>query len=206
MLLCILFAWIAPYVFQIPPDILHEVRWSILIVGIGAALKFPFFVYSAVFPATQRYDYANAIGIVTRLIQAAGVVAALSLELGLIGVSLAIFAANFVDYMIRRSLHANCCRRLRISPRLGDLHSLKSFCRLPSGLRLSTSANRLLAILRHRLDRPCSCRWPPFPTTRWRQPWLLISGRSWVRPRWFFFPRPRNYTHPEDLGSCRRCT
>ena len=70
-------------------------------VGIGAALQFPFFVFSAVFPATQRYDLANAVGVVTRLVQASGIVIALNLGFGLIGISVAVLGSNLLDYLIK---------------------------------------------------------------------------------------------------------
>ena len=64
----------------------------------------------------------------TRLVQAAGVVTALRLEAGLIGVSLAIFGTNLLDYMIKAVAGAGkLLPTLRISPRLGDLGSLKEF-------------------------------------------------------------------------------
>lgn len=91
----------ATSIFEIPPDISHEVFGCIVIAGASAALQSVFFSFSAVFTATQRLDVANAIGIATRLLYAAFVLAAIDQGYGLVGLSAAVTAAHAVDYAIR---------------------------------------------------------------------------------------------------------
>ncbi len=105
-------AFISPLIFDIPEELVSEAFWCILIVGIGSATQFALFPFAAIFPAAERFDIANYIGIATRLIGAACVLLALKLDYGLIGVSAATFFANFVDYLLRWRIS------LRIVPQL----------------------------------------------------------------------------------------
>jgi O-antigen/teichoic acid export membrane protein len=88
-------------IFRIERELHTEVFWAILIVGMSTAGQFIFFVYSAVFAATQRYEVSNAIGVTTRLLTVALTVFFLNLGFGLIGVCSAAALANLTDYMIR---------------------------------------------------------------------------------------------------------
>jgi O-antigen/teichoic acid export membrane protein len=115
----------AERLFVIPPHAADELRWSILIVGIGAALQFLFFPYSAVFPATQRFDISNAIGICTRILFAASVYVALERGYGLIGASVATTATTLIDYSIRALIAYRLIPGLRLSPGLANLARLR---------------------------------------------------------------------------------
>ncbi len=99
--LSVVAAYIAPHIFEVPPAMMREAFWCILIVGCSSAIQFALNPYGSVFTATQRFDLANAIGIVTRLLTAAGIVIALRMGEGLIGVSLATCSVSALDYIIR---------------------------------------------------------------------------------------------------------
>jgi len=101
VLLSIGAAYLAPHLFNVPPGLEYEAFWCIFIVGIGSATQFIFFPFAAVFPALQRFDLANLIGIGTRLLSAVCIIVALKADAGLIGVSLATCGMNLVDYLIR---------------------------------------------------------------------------------------------------------
>ena len=94
-------AVVAPFLFTIPPDMIREAFWCILIVGVSSALQIAFSPYASVFTATQRFDLTNLIAIIMRLLSAGGIVAAISMGHGLIGVSVAMGGANIVEYLIR---------------------------------------------------------------------------------------------------------
>jgi O-antigen/teichoic acid export membrane protein len=94
-------AYIAPHLFTIPPDMTQEAFWCILIVGISSAVQCVFSPFAAMFTSLQRFDLSNLIGIITRLLTAGGIVAALKTGHGLIGVSIAFCGANVIDYLIR---------------------------------------------------------------------------------------------------------
>lgn len=115
----------APLLFKIPNELASDVRWAIVVVGLGAALQFPFFVFSSVFVATQRYDLANVIGVTTRLAQAGGFVIALSLGYGLTGLSIALLATNSVDYLLRWWLALRLIPQLDVTPRRACFENIR---------------------------------------------------------------------------------
>lgn len=117
----------APYLFDLPTDVVGEVRWSIVIVGIGIAIQFPFFCYSAALTAAQRYDISNAIGIVTRLLSAALMVAVLRSGLGLIGIAAVTLAANVTDYALRAFATNWAIPQLRVRPGECDRSTFRDF-------------------------------------------------------------------------------
>jgi O-antigen/teichoic acid export membrane protein len=92
---------LAPHLFHLPAGMENEAFWCILIVGSSSAVQFALQPYTSIFTATQRFDLANAIGIVTRLLTAAGIVVALRSRMGLIGVSAATCAVSALDYVVR---------------------------------------------------------------------------------------------------------
>tara|TARA_R110002049_G_scaffold285698_2_gene466839 strand:+ start:57575 stop:59119 length:1545 start_codon:yes stop_codon:yes gene_type:complete len=127
MFVSITLALIAPFVFDIPPELVSEVRWAIVIVGGGAALQFPFYVFTSVFPSTQRYDLSNLIGITIRIAQAAAIVFALVQETGLVGVAVAVFVTNLLEYVIRWRVALRILPQLSIQWSLVALGSFREF-------------------------------------------------------------------------------
>jgi O-antigen/teichoic acid export membrane protein len=106
-------AYLAPRLFHLPPGMGREAFWCILIVGSSSAIQFALQPFTSIFTAKQRFDLANMIGVMTRLLTAGGIVLAIRLDLGLIGVSAATCLASAVDYVIRwRVAH-------RLAPGLG---------------------------------------------------------------------------------------
>ncbi|MEJ0084595.1 MAG: oligosaccharide flippase family protein [Pseudomonadota bacterium] len=108
-------AFVAPHVFDIPPHIAHEAFWCILIFGLGSSVQYALFPYAAIFPSAERFDVANYIGISTRLVTAALLLIVLKLDYGLIGVSAATFAANFIDYVLRWQISKRLVREVKFS-------------------------------------------------------------------------------------------
>lgn len=94
-------AFLVPHVFDIPSELERDAFWCVLIVGISAGIQFALQPFGSIFTARQRFDLANAIGIMTRLLTVAGIVTALSLGYGLVGLSLATCLASTIDYIIR---------------------------------------------------------------------------------------------------------
>jgi len=100
-LLAILGAWLAPGIFDIPTELQSEAFWCILIVGLGGAAQFALFPFAAIFPAAERFDIANYIGVASRIVGAILIVIALKRGYGLVGVSAATLASNLLDYLLR---------------------------------------------------------------------------------------------------------
>ena len=94
-------AYLVPHVLTIPADLQREAFWCILIVGCSSALQFALQPFASVFTATQRFDLATLIGILTRFLTAGGILLALKTGQGLVGVSVATCVTSAVDYVVR---------------------------------------------------------------------------------------------------------
>ena len=131
----------APYLFDLPENVISEVRWSILIVGLAIAIQFPFFCFSAALTAAQRYDISNAIGVVTRLMSAALIVVGLQRGYGLVGIATATLATNLLDYVLRFVAAHRVIPELRVRLGAFDREAFKDF--FTFGLwNTATSASR----------------------------------------------------------------
>ena len=118
-------AYLAPRLFRVPPEMTHEAFWCILIVGASTAIQFSLNPYGSVFTATQRFDLANGIGVVTRLLTAGAVVFSLKMGQGLIGVSLATCAVSALDYVIRWRVATRLAPQVQVSSRFVSLASVR---------------------------------------------------------------------------------
>lgn len=101
LLVSVALGFTAPWFIPVPRDMVKEVRWCIWIVGAAVALQFPFFTFSAVFSAAQRFDLSNAIGIPTRLVSALAFYLVLKAGYGLLGLAVVTAVTNLVDYGLR---------------------------------------------------------------------------------------------------------
>jgi O-antigen/teichoic acid export membrane protein len=108
-------AFVAPHIFNIPPELAREAFWCILIIGLGSSVQYALFPFAAIFPAAERFDIANYIGISTRLLTGAGLLISLKLGYGLVGASAATFIANLIDYLLRWQISRRMVRELRFS-------------------------------------------------------------------------------------------
>lgn len=110
-------AYVAPDVFDLPAEMIREAFWCILIVGFSSAIQFALSPFTSVFTATQRFDLANIIGVTTRLLTAGGIVLALEMGQGLVGVSAATCIVSAVDYLVRWRVAYRLAPQLEVSLR-----------------------------------------------------------------------------------------
>lgn len=123
-------AYLAPRIFDLPTGMENEVFWCLLIVGFASAVQFAFFSFGAVFTATQRFDLANLIGAMSRVLMAGSIYVVLSAGFGLIGISIVTCGANLIDYLIRWRVAYQLAPRLEVSWRginLARLREMGSF-------------------------------------------------------------------------------
>jgi O-antigen/teichoic acid export membrane protein len=118
-------AYFAPRILHLPGGMEQEAFWCILIVGTSSAIQFALQPYTSIFTAMQRFDLANAIGVVTRLLTAVGVVITLRSGLGLIGVSAVTCAVSLVDYIVRWRVARRLAPDVELSPRLARWSRLR---------------------------------------------------------------------------------
>ncbi len=116
---------LAPRIFDLPDNLERDAFWCILIVGSSSAIQFSLSSYTSVFTARQRFDLANAIGLGTRLLTAGGIVLALKMDAGLIGVSAATCAASAVDYVVRWRVARRLVPQLSVSWRRASVQRIR---------------------------------------------------------------------------------
>lgn len=81
---------------------LVDIIWTVVLVqAVGAAIKMPITPYGAVLVGLQRYDVANAISVLTRIVFALLTWWALSSGGGLVAISVVLMATNCLDSFIR---------------------------------------------------------------------------------------------------------
>lgn len=124
---CLTLSALAPRFFKVPPELLSDIRLGIVILGASAAAQMAFGPFSAVFNATQRNDVSGAIGIGTRLFQAALVLFVINRGAGLVGLSCATAAVNMLDYLVRWRVAHMILPELSVSLRKANWQSLWEF-------------------------------------------------------------------------------
>jgi O-antigen/teichoic acid export membrane protein len=108
-------AYIAPHIFDLPGEMVGEAFWCILIVGCSSGIQFALSPFTSVFTAKQRFDLANLIGVMTRLLTAGGIAMSLKAGQGLVGISAVTCAVSVVDYVIRWRVAHRLAPHLSIS-------------------------------------------------------------------------------------------
>jgi O-antigen/teichoic acid export membrane protein len=97
----ILVALLLPRFVDMSPE-LASVAWLVVLTqAIGAAVKMPITPFGAVLVGLQRYDVANAISILTRIVFALSTWWVLWAGGGLVGLSLVLTLTNLLDSAIR---------------------------------------------------------------------------------------------------------
>lgn len=122
-------AWYSGQLFDIPDDNISELRLVILIVGFGICLEFPLFPFSAIFPATERFDISNGIGIFSRLLFAGATYVVLETGHGLIGLCIVATGTNLLDYMIRLVVAYRLIPSLKVNFHLVEMSRAREFAR-----------------------------------------------------------------------------
>ncbi|MEM7540418.1 MAG: oligosaccharide flippase family protein [Pseudomonadota bacterium] len=97
---------------------LTDVRPALIILGAAMCMQFAFFPFTAAFPATQRFDLANVIGISTRILYAIVVAKVLTGGGGLLHLAVIHFAINLLDYISRMLVAFRILPELSLSFRL----------------------------------------------------------------------------------------
>ena len=87
--------------FRIPPDFVVTARWLFLIVGASVAVGFPTGVFGGILEGLQRFYWVNVTNLVSTLLRAALIVAALTHGLGLITVALITVILPIIGSIVR---------------------------------------------------------------------------------------------------------
>jgi O-antigen/teichoic acid export membrane protein len=100
-ILSIGFGWYIPGHLGLPTANTREIRWAVTLAGLSISVQFFLFPFSALLTALERFDLANAIGIITRLITAAATYAAMRSGGGLVALSVVLAVTTTIDYTWR---------------------------------------------------------------------------------------------------------
>lgn len=112
--------------FAIPPELVAQARWTILLVGLSIAVGFPLSVFSeALAGGLYRFDLFNTVAVATALFRTALTVAALELGWGLVGLGAAALIGSLFGYLWRMRMLYRLLPDLSIHPRLARPAVLK---------------------------------------------------------------------------------
>ena len=98
---------VAPTFFNIASPDVSAFRWALLLLGSSAAVSFPTRPMAAYLRGIQRFDLCNALAIGALFIRAAGVLVALQISSGIVGVGV----ATLVSACMSLAGHAVVLRR-----------------------------------------------------------------------------------------------
>ncbi len=129
-------AWQVPRLFhEMPSNLYHEVRVSVLLVGSSLSFGLVCAVYSAVFLGLQRYWIPMSITIINRVSYATVIVAIVALHGNLEAMGIAVAAVNVVTGLLQVIAWRQKASHVRIGLREADYGVLKNvtrFCSLQS--------------------------------------------------------------------------
>jgi len=87
--------------FNVPEELIEAMRWTLLIVGVNAAVVFYTMACTALGPF-HRYDLLNAIGMTFKILETAAIIYFLSIGYELIALALIVFAATTAKLGVSR--------------------------------------------------------------------------------------------------------
>jgi O-antigen/teichoic acid export membrane protein len=132
----LILAWQVPRLFsKMPPNLYHDVRISLVLVGFSLSFGLICAVYSAVFLGLQRYWIPMTISIVNRASFAAIVLAVVALHGNLAAMGMAVAFVNVATGLLQVVAWRGKAFHIRISTRLVDFRVLTvvaRYCSLQS--------------------------------------------------------------------------
>ncbi|WP_218933432.1 lipopolysaccharide biosynthesis protein [Rubripirellula lacrimiformis] len=96
--------WVLPRAVEMAPAVQSGLWIVILVQAVSVGLQMPFAPYGAVLVGLQRYDIANGLAVVTRLLSAGLTYLALVNGGGLLALSVVLLISNVIDSVIRSRL------------------------------------------------------------------------------------------------------
>ncbi|MBX3441627.1 MAG: oligosaccharide flippase family protein [Planctomyces sp.] len=90
-------AWAFPLIFEITEQSVSTVRWATFLTGASIAVKLQSQVFGASIKALKRFDVDNLISVVTQVLQAGLMIAAVTLGYGLVGMAWALLATTILN-------------------------------------------------------------------------------------------------------------
>ncbi|HET9327238.1 MAG TPA: oligosaccharide flippase family protein [Candidatus Eisenbacteria bacterium] len=89
-----------PQWVHLQPHQVEDARSTILLAGVSLAIGFPFGVFGAALSGLQRYDVANALGLVVLVVRAVAFAIALNMGAGLVELAWIALASNLLGHLM----------------------------------------------------------------------------------------------------------
>jgi O-antigen/teichoic acid export membrane protein len=126
VMLTLILAWRVPNIFRTMPDTLyHDVRLSVIYVGLSLSVSLASSVFVAIFVGLQRYQVPMVITIVSRLLFGAVICIAVASHSSLAVMGAAAGCVNLATAFLQIAAWRKIAHHIRVSLRLVDVTMLK---------------------------------------------------------------------------------
>jgi O-antigen/teichoic acid export membrane protein len=126
VLLTLILAWRVPNIFRtMPPVLYHDVRLSVIFVGLSLSVSLATAVFLAIFLGLQRYRVPMVVTIISRLLFGAAICVAVAFHSSLAVMGAATAGVNIFTALLRIVTWHKLARHIRVSLGSIDLGLLK---------------------------------------------------------------------------------
>jgi O-antigen/teichoic acid export membrane protein len=127
VLLTLVLAWLVPNLLRtMPHSLYHEVRLSVVFVGISLSVSLASSVFVAIFVGLQRYQVPMVITIISRLLSGAVICVAVASHRGLVVMAAAAGCMNIFTALLQFIAWRKMAYHIRVSVRFIDVATLVS--------------------------------------------------------------------------------
>jgi O-antigen/teichoic acid export membrane protein len=132
VLLTVILAWRVPAIFRtMPHSLYHDVRVSVLFIGVSLAATLGTSVFAAIFLGLQRYQVPMVITIASRLLFGVVICAAVAMHSGLIAMGAAAACVNILTALTQIAAWRKLANHIRVSLGtidVGMLQQMLKYC------------------------------------------------------------------------------
>lgn len=128
-LLGVAVAFVAPDLFDVPPDLRNATIVTVLILAVSLGVSIPFDILGGALAGYQRYDWLSISNVLLAVLSTVGAAVAVAIGLGLIGAAAAGAAVALSIHFLRFAMVRKLVPELRFSRRLAERSQLRSTTR-----------------------------------------------------------------------------
>ena len=132
VLLTLILAWRVPFIFHaMPQSLYHDVRLSVMFVGISLSASLATSVFVAIFLGLQRYQVPMVLTIVSRLLSGIAICIAVASHSSLARMGATVACVNLFSALLQFAAWRRLGAHIRVSLRFVDVTTLKkmlSYC------------------------------------------------------------------------------
>jgi len=130
VLVTLALAWKVPELFgNIPPELIREVRISLLFVGISLSATLATSVFSAIFLGLQRYQVPMMTSVVSKILYGTVLYAAVFFHGSLVVMGMAAAAVNLMTALLQVAMWRKLASQIRVSLRAIDFTMVRQMFR-----------------------------------------------------------------------------